>query len=552
MVRVWAIVVGLIFVGLLVLPSTAPYLRWQVLAPFYYSPSLEMLSQTDQERKKLSQWLSSCRLRYPNDLEVQVGCLLSQGIFLPNEVSAQRLDALINQFPQEPALYLLRISQLGGSLRFMREESLARQTESPPPPQMPDPNQVRRLLQLLDRAEQLDPDNGYFLAMRAMVLYANKRDAEGLRALERAGDSPRWDTYNSFIVRALQTTHSRCLGVRGSLPMSTVYAVQLFPDMAKLREVARTVVGLALRAESRGNLREGVRLRMALARLGALMRAEGATIESLVGIAITSIASGSFRENWQPPRSVSASGNTVHWRRTKFLNALIQHGFRQEAQWFRSEFERINRARTIVRKALRQVMDRQILIPMVWLTFWVGVGLVLQGGVLASAAMWLSAVVVHRWLGGRWWLVPIVGIGASVAWAFSPAGDGLVACGESLRGVFHLIGGAQAQQILERLPLEPSVLRWISFAGVLLMGVLLPGVVLFIVWLTRRDSPAAASSAMVRWLGRISLVWLTIYVIGLGWIWFRDRQLESTIATAYMQETRFFAKHVGMAWPGRE
>jgi len=450
MVRMWAIAVGLIFVGLLVLPSTAPYLRWQVLAPFIYSPSLERLSQTDQEREKPPQWLASCRLRHPNDLEVQVGCLLLQGIFSPSEVSAQQLDALINQFPQEPALYLLRIRQLGSSLRFMREESLTRQTESPPPPQLPDPEQVRRCLQLLDRAERLDPENGFFPAIRAMVLYATKRDDEGLRTLERAGNSPRWDTYNAFIVQALQTTHNRCRGVRGSLPMASVYAVHSFPELAKLREMARTVAGLALRAESRGDLREGVRLRMALARLGALMRAEGSTlIEALAGIAITSIA----------------AGTTVHWRQTKFLNALTQHGFRQEAQWFRSEFERMNRALAVGKKSV-QVMESQILITMGWFIFWVGVGLVLQGGLLASAVMWLSAIAVHRWFGGRWWLVPIVGIGASVGWAFSPAGDGLVACGENLWGAFELIGGAQAQVILLAAFTVPLVGQVLLFAGI--------------------------------------------------------------------------------------
>ncbi|MER3402545.1 MAG: hypothetical protein C4337_04435 [Armatimonadota bacterium] len=95
-------------------------------------------------------------------------------------------------------------------------------------------------------------------------------------------------------------------------------------------------------------------------------------------------------------------------------------------------------------------------------------------------------------------------------------------------------------------------MRWIGFAGVLLMGVLLPGVLLFIVWQARHDSPAEAGSVMVRWLGRISLVWLTVYVISLGWVWFRDRQLESTIATDYTRETHFCAKHLGMAWPGQE
>ena len=53
-----------------------------------------------------------------------------------------------------------------------------------------------------------------------------------------------------------------------------------------------------------------------------------------------------------------------------------------------------------------------------------------------------------------------------MGWAFSPAGDGLVACGENLWGAFELIGGAQAQVILLAAFTVPLVGQVLLFAGI--------------------------------------------------------------------------------------
>jgi hypothetical protein len=555
MARWWAVVVALIGVGFLLYPGSAPYLRWYVLAPIsilgFPQATGEFVRRGTPEAPPLH-WLEPCQARYPGDLAVQVGCFLfaTPNPFGEQEVALEKLDALQRQFPQEPALYLMQIRYRIGNFNFVRAESLTRMGANPPPPRNPDPQLARQLLRLATEGERIDPQNGFFPAIRALVLYALERDDEALRALERAGNCPRWETYEAFFANALVATYERCLGWRGAYPASTFYTVLIFPEMAQMREMARTVAGLALQAEQRGHLRQGVRLRMALARLGALMRAESPTlIGSLVGIAITSIAGGSFQQNWQIPKPPPP--DPAKWRQERFLNALMRNGFQREAQWFRKEFERMKQAKAISAKA-SDWLDTRILAPFAWLIAWHMLGMLLQGILLSMGVMWVWALLAARRLEGKWWLAPLFGVGVALLWALSPAGTLVVSFGESLRGFAMFTDSAQVEAILQRLPEELTALRWLSFGGVAFVAVALPAVLALIVWLLKPHAEPETSRSVARMWGRIALFWLTLYVATLAWLWYRDRGLEQAMLQSFSHEIRFYTQLSGEAWPGRE
>lgn len=555
MVRWWAIVVVLVGVGLLLYPGSAPYLRWHALAPLsvlgFPRATGEFIRLGTPEAPPPG-WMEPCQARYPNDVQVQVGCFLHsrRSLFEEQEDALAKLDALQRQFPQEPALYVLQIRHRIVQFKFVRAESLTREGANPPPPQKPNPHLARELLRLATEGERIDPQNGFFPAIRALVLYALERDDEALRALERAGNCPRWDTYEAFFANALIATHERCLGWRGAYPASNFFVVTAFPEMASLREMARTVAGLALRAEQRGNLRQGVRMRMALARLGALMRAESPPlIGSLVGIAITSIAGGSFQQIWRTPKPPPP--DPTKWLREQFLNALTRNGFQHEAQWFRNEFERMEKARAASLKA-SDLLDTHILVPLAWLVVWHMVSVLLQGALLAMGVMWLWSLVAARMRRGIWWFAPLFGVAVALLWALSPAGTLIVSFGESLRAFAEFTGSAQVEAVLQRLPEELPHLRWLGFGGVVFLAVVIPAMLALIVWLAKSQAEPETSRIVARVWGGMALFWLTLYVAMLAWLWYRDRGLEQTMLQSFSHEIRFYTQLSGESWPGRE
>ncbi|GIV12713.1 MAG: hypothetical protein KatS3mg021_0995 [Fimbriimonadales bacterium] len=210
MARWWAVVVALIGVGFLLYPGSAPYLRWYVLAPIsilgFPQATGEFVRRGTPEAPPLH-WLEPCQARYPGDLAVQVGCFLfaTPNPFGEQEVALEKLDALQRQFPQEPALYLMQIRYRIRNFNFVRAESLTRIGANPPPPRNPDPQLARQLLRLATEGERIDPQNGFFPAIRgAGALCAGTRRRGAPRAGTRRQLPPLGD------LRSLFRERTRC------------------------------------------------------------------------------------------------------------------------------------------------------------------------------------------------------------------------------------------------------------------------------------------------------------------------------------------------------
>jgi hypothetical protein len=152
---------------------------------------------------------------------------------------------------------------------------------------LPDKNALSAFLDAADDGMRLDPENGYFAAMKAMALFANYQDKEGLKLLHTAAVSPAWDDY------ALLEAEARWRAVQkkpGSncVSRTMIMASRLFPHFSRIRAMARLSDMLASKAEAAGDTARSLEIRHDTMLLGVNMRRHShSVIGVLVGLAIT-------------------------------------------------------------------------------------------------------------------------------------------------------------------------------------------------------------------------------------------------------------------------
>ena len=244
---------------------------------------------------------------HPDDYSVQLAALPpgppspSQDSSLDQsaEQSADQLRharSLVPRFPENPSLRANLLRYAAPGLYLPRAESssnfLSGKPDVPPHPGRDAPPTPAAQLAAFDAdaaaGEKLDPDNAYFPFMRAVGLFAARRDADGLAAVTRAGTKTAWREYYADEVeggwRILDGVDGRHEAVAGMAAWGRL----LFPHYQSLRDVALLVTARAVRQEQAGRPEEGLALRRSLARCGDLMRAESKSyIGTLVGIAVT-------------------------------------------------------------------------------------------------------------------------------------------------------------------------------------------------------------------------------------------------------------------------
>lgn len=289
--RAWLLGLAL---GVLVALLLSPQTRWIVRSELdacgltFQSPSAQV-RHADAARQRFV-------AEHPNDLPIQMAAV-------PGANNAQRvaaLRALVPQFPSSPALYanLLRY-QIGDSesktgVYLSRKEdwfssdSPPRDYKAPPPP-------APALLAAFDadaaQGERLDPDNAYFPFLRAVGLFAAHRDAEGLAAVQRAGEKSAWREYVGDETEGRLRLADAAYGHSPALSRVAIWASALYPQYAGLRAVARVAIAQAVQEEQAGRAEQGMAIRRAVMHTGSLMRVQSSVyIGNLVGIAIAAIA----------------------------------------------------------------------------------------------------------------------------------------------------------------------------------------------------------------------------------------------------------------------
>ena len=290
--------------GVLLALVLAPQTRWLVrlqaltsLRQYHPLPSGPCYSGSaagDRQR------VEAAAARHPADFAVQYAAAVTED---SHDKTLAGLHALAARFPDRPALYanLLRYEMLGKVHLERPEENLLRGLPLSHRFDTWHPNAPTDLaafgadLATFDAdaaaGERLDPDNAYFPLMRAVGLFAARRDAEGLAAFRRASRKPTWREYCADEVEARWRLHREAFGDPGALGQVSIAASLLLPQYSQLRAFARLILVKAIQQEQVGRREEGLELREELRRCGDLMRAQSTyVIGALVANAICAIA----------------------------------------------------------------------------------------------------------------------------------------------------------------------------------------------------------------------------------------------------------------------
>ena len=274
---VYAALTALVFIVLLLVPAS----RWLV--------RLEMFPGSLGGGDGRQEFVQS----HPNDYQVQLGGQTDY----QKQTAVQYARTLVPRFPDNPSLHanILRYATQEEIHLKRPEENLLSGLPLPAVSQEEEGHDTPAHLAAFDAdaaaGERLDPDNAYFPFMRAVGLFAARRDDEALDAVKRAGAEHEWREYSNDEVEGRWRIMEAATGGREGVSRMAVAAALLFPQYQQIRAAARLVAVKAVLAEQDGRPQEGLALRLALARSGDLMRAQSTSfIGSLVGIAINAIS----------------------------------------------------------------------------------------------------------------------------------------------------------------------------------------------------------------------------------------------------------------------
>jgi len=568
-IKIWIGLMILVILALAIHPATAPYVRWQPLFLFqrdgcsYLSVSIDGWSKLSPHvRKCLQHRIQLTMKQHPNDLQMQIG-----GVFLLGEMSGTSavffsgpppaLRELEGHFPHSPELHATILRLEHQRFRWDRQEEsvMSPSKTSSPPPQPLTRQEINRIRRLLDQAiagERSDPDNAFFPAVRANLLFALRRDEEALNALKQAAQQPKWDDYAQVEPQSRTKVKHQAFTEKSAIFDLSDYTITLFPHYARMRSMARLVVYHATQLEKAGDLKGGMELRIALARYGSLMRSQSRTlIGSLVGAALTSIAT--TQPGGQSPIALSSgspSEERAEERRQRFFTYLLEHRFTSEAQWFREELARLDQMRSVTKTALNDPRTNSLerLIS-------TALSLVLCLALLeACILLFLCQIVLILMNRLKWNLFIKVGT-MLMAGAFA-----LIWFAVSDSGTFGktiLVTVAQINE-LTAAPIDKVILHrwvidyfpWITAGG--LMGFLCL-IVLMTFWRAALSSRDDIGNKIETHLTRALLIatacFVTTYLLALLGYFRAERDLNEFVVGMAQHEGQFNAERLGQTWP---
>ena len=135
-----------------------------------------------------------------------------------------------------------------------------------------DMGSLKQCVQVAEEGERLEPDNAYFPVVLAHLHFAARDDQAALADIDRASRKPRWEDYDSALIRGACRLHDAQLGVSGSILHQTARDTALFLYGGFLYETARHLLLLAWKQEHAGNWEAGFALRGRMMRVGATIR----------------------------------------------------------------------------------------------------------------------------------------------------------------------------------------------------------------------------------------------------------------------------------------
>lgn len=335
--------------------------------------------------------LAAVARQHPDDYLLQLAWTLEQ-----EHPSRVDLRSLLPRFGRRPALlaHILRYDT-AGRMRIQRSEewAFAPAAERPNPASLTPPSaqHLRAYEQIADLGERVDPDNAYFPLMRAVGLFAARRDEEAMEAIRRASRKPRWDDYlweeKEARLHLLQVAFGKQLAISQFL---NGYAV-IEAHWLSIRSLGRMVRYLAHELEKRGNAQEAADLRLVLLRCTSRIRSQSSTsVGSLVALSTASVATTVSSS----PRS--ARETEVQYRerlQREFLATLRRLGREADARWAEWEFRAMEETHALLREG---TSPRQWLrMPLRWVRAWTA-NLLWLWLLMGTALLWGVYAMVAR------------------------------------------------------------------------------------------------------------------------------------------------------------
>lgn len=498
-------------------------------------------------------------LRLPNDFPVQ----LVRAQQTADQTTTGRLRAvraLETRFPNTPSLYANALRYAMQEGRWGTSDGDWALDDIKPPRGWRKVNSSLSPAQwaAFDRdaaqGERLDPDNAYFPLMRAVGLFGAQRNTEALAAVERASQKTAWREYYQDEVEGHWRVQAWAVGGPEALGRVAIAAAVLFPHYARLRGLARGVAYQAVLTEQAGHAAEGLAIRRALMRCGALMQTQSPSlIGSLVGTAIAAIAMA--RPGGTPPIHYGPSVSEDEQARRR-LTAFRAYAHRLGHDDAAREAQRVEDNGRSIRDISKRGLALSVfgVRPLQRLMAWWTADLVTLGSIalmlLFGGAAALSArlprvraddiaaapVVLGRlllWLG--------VAMVAMVIWA----GEGravfaVFGVGQSLLGMMATGSGSNADRAL-------ILLRLLTLAGT----VAAPLLTLAIVGLVSLARPSLSPGRAFRSAAVTLVLGLALLYSGLLWGTLRQEQaVNAGLTQIERHEGPYLARLLGQTWPG--
>jgi len=229
----------------------------------------------------------------PEERDLQLGAahltatpVLEQVAFADPRVKA--VDALRGRYPNDPVpvAHVLRLCCTGGSTLGRKElgDVLGRQFT---------PGDLSRMEALCRDGARLDPENGYFPTMLAVMQFRGMRDQEALQSLHAASVCGTWKDYAFHQGVGGRDLLIRTFGDRGLVMHALPSASILLPHFQAIRQSAQLAMLKARTSRSAGDLQSEHRTRTDVIRLGSLMRRNADTlIGRLVGAGVEDLGFG--------------------------------------------------------------------------------------------------------------------------------------------------------------------------------------------------------------------------------------------------------------------
>ena len=405
------------------------------------------------------------------------------------------------------------------------------------------PEQLAAFVAAAEAGCRADPGNGYLHAMRAVGLFAQRKDADALAAMRASARSRTWADFAWVETDARLRLDREAFGRHGAFSEMCLTAATLYPHLVLLRGMARIAVTKAVQAEEGGRRAEGLAIRHDLMSLAALMRAEARTgFDAVVSAAMARMAVVRPGGAGAPEAGANGARPNARQLEAEYLRYLGSIGRSDEAEWARRQFSAARAAVSIFSDGLPG--SPLLSPPTVLLARW-QVGLALTAVGLWCIIMAAVSSLLSRARGRRWAAAAAVTLGLLIGGWMTVT----QAANARLFPVYALVLNDRSGSGATDTETARIILMQAVVPGAIGVTVVIIGLAALTSGLVARRLFVQALSGITRWAAVVCVVATAPLVVDTAR---REAALSATLADSRPNECAFLARSVGRPWPARE